>query len=82
MKRNFKDYESSGNTGEDKEFNIKAILERNNIKDAVYVPNKRLALLISLSLCKRRDLKRKEPSFEQVWVLRLAGGLLHLQQIQ
>ena len=33
----FKDYESSGNTGKDKEFNLKAVLERNNIKDAVYV---------------------------------------------
>ena len=37
LKRYFKDYESSGNTGKDKEFNIKEILERNNIKDAVYV---------------------------------------------
>lgn len=37
LKRYFKDYESSGNTGKNKEFNIKAILERNNIMDAVYV---------------------------------------------
>lgn len=33
----FKDYESSGNTGKDKEFNIKTILERNNIENAIYV---------------------------------------------
>ena len=39
LKSYFKDYESSGNTRKNKEFNIKAILERNNIniKDAVYI---------------------------------------------
>ena len=37
LKNYIKDFESSGNTGKDKELNIKAILERNNIKDAVYV---------------------------------------------
>lgn len=49
LKRNFKDYESSGNTGEDKEFNIKAILERNNIKDAVYVGDTKKDYLASKS---------------------------------
>lgn len=33
----FKDYESAGHTGKDKEFNIKVILERNSIENAVYV---------------------------------------------
>lgn len=37
LKKYFKDYESSGNTGKDKEFNIKMILEKNNIKNAVYI---------------------------------------------
>ena len=37
LKSCFKDYEFSGNTVKDEELNIKAILERNNIKDAVYV---------------------------------------------
>ena len=31
LNRYFKDYESSGNTGKDKNINIKAVLERNNI---------------------------------------------------
>ena len=33
----FADYESSGRTGEDKEYNIKRVKERNKISDAVYV---------------------------------------------
>ena len=33
----FKDYESSGRTGEDKEYNIKRVKERNRIGGAVYV---------------------------------------------
>lgn len=37
LKGYFKDYESSGNTGEDKESNIRMILKRNKIKNAIYV---------------------------------------------
>ena len=33
----FKDYECSGRTGRDKEYNISIILKRNNITDAIYV---------------------------------------------
>lgn len=33
----FKDYECSGNTGKDKEENIRKILKRNNIMEAVYI---------------------------------------------
>lgn len=49
LKRYFKDYESSGNTGKDKELNIKAILGRNNIKDAVYVGDTKKDYLASKS---------------------------------
>ena len=37
LKKYFKDYESSGNTGKDKEFNIKIIKDRNSIENALYV---------------------------------------------
>jgi len=33
----FRDYECSGNTGESKEYNIKLVIKRNNIVDAIYV---------------------------------------------
>ena len=49
LKRYFKDYESSGNTGKDKEFNIKEILERNDIKDAIYVGDTKKDYLASKS---------------------------------
>lgn len=37
LEKYFKDYECSGNTGEEKSENIKRILQRNNISFAVYV---------------------------------------------
>lgn len=37
LRKYFTDYESSGNTGENKETNIKMIMQRNNIEDAIYV---------------------------------------------
>ena len=37
LKSYFKDYECSGNTGLPKSENIKLIIERNNLKDAIYV---------------------------------------------
>ena len=37
IKKYFKDYECSGNTGFSKDTNIKMILERNNIAKAVYI---------------------------------------------
>lgn len=37
LRRYFRDFESSGNTGKEKEENIKLIMERNNIIDSVYV---------------------------------------------
>lgn len=37
LQQYFRDYESSGRTGEDKEFNIRRVRERNNVSDAVYV---------------------------------------------
>lgn len=37
----FVDYESSGRTGEDKEKNIKRVMERNRISDAIYVGDTR-----------------------------------------
>lgn len=37
LEKYFKDYECSGNTRMDKKYNIKLVLQRNNIKDAIYV---------------------------------------------
>ncbi len=37
LKKYFKDYECSGNTGKDKKHNIKILMQRNNIVDAVYI---------------------------------------------
>jgi len=37
LEKYFKDYESSGNTGKDKNANIKIVLDRNNIKNAIYI---------------------------------------------
>ena len=33
----FKDYECSGRTGKDKQYNIKLVLQRNDINNAVYI---------------------------------------------
>ena len=49
LKIYFKDYETSENTGKDKEFNIKAILERNRIEDATYVGDTQKDYLASKS---------------------------------
>lgn len=37
LQKYFKDYESHGKTRKDKEYNIKLVKERNNIKDSIYV---------------------------------------------